>query len=63
MPRPQSEMTRVTRTVSARLRPHEHREWTRLGGVMWLRKHLAESIKAELHPSITQRVINAIKLK
>ena len=56
-------MTGVTRSVSARLRPQEHREWTRLGGVVWLRKHLAESIKADQSPSLTQRVINAIKLK
>ncbi len=63
MPRAKSDMTGTTRSVSARLRPHEHREWTRLGGVVWLRKHLAESIKADQHPSIAQRVINAIKLK
>ena len=56
-------MTGTTRSVSARLRPQEHREWTRLGGVVWLRKHLAESIKADQSPSLTQRVINAIKLK
>jgi hypothetical protein len=56
-------MTGVTRSVSARLRPWEHQEWARLGGVVWLRKQLAESIKADQHPSITQRVINAIKLK
>ena len=59
-------MTRSTKTVSARLRPWEHKEWARLGGVVWLRKQLAESIKAEQqrpNPSIAQRVINAIKLK
>jgi len=66
MPRAKSEMTSVARTVSARLRPWEHKEWARLGGVVWLRKQLAESIKAEQqrqNPSIAQRVINAIKLK
>jgi len=63
MPRAKSDMTGTTRSVSARLRTHEHKEWTRLGGVVWLRKHLAESIKADQHPSIAQRVINAIKLK
>jgi hypothetical protein len=60
-------MTGVTRSVSARLRPWEHQEWARLGGVVWLRKQLAESIKAEQQrqnpTSIAQRVINAIKLK
>lgn len=63
MPRAKSDMTGTTRSVSARLRPQEHREWARLGGVVWLRKHLAESIKADQNPSLTQRVINAIKLK
>ena len=59
-------MTGVTRSVSARLRPWEHQEWARLGGVVWLRKQLADSIKAEQqrqNPSIAQRVINASKLK
>ena len=63
MPRPKSDMTGTTRSVSARLRPWEHQEWARLGGVVWLRKQLADSIKAQQHPSIAQRVINAIKLK
>jgi len=38
-------MTGVTKSVSARLRPQEHREWARLGGVVWLRQQLRESIQ------------------
>jgi hypothetical protein len=59
-------MTSVATTVSARLIPAHYAEWKRLGGVQWLRKQLADSIKAEQqrqNPSIAQRVINAIKLK
>ena len=66
MPRPKSEMTSVARTVSARLIPAHLAEWHRLGGIKWLRQQLSESMREELkrqHPSITQRVINAIKLK
>ena len=66
MPRPKSEMTSVAKTVSARLIPAHLAEWHRLGGIKWLRQQLSESMRAELkrqHPSITQRVINAIKLK
>lgn len=66
MPRPKSEMTSVAKTVSARLIPAHLAEWHRLGGIKWLRQQLSESMREELkrqHPSITQRVINAIKLK
>lgn len=59
-------MTSVARTVSARLIPAHLAEWHRLGGIKWLRQQLSESMREELkrqHPSITQRVINAIKLK
>jgi len=66
MPRAKSEMTSVARTVSARLIPAHLAEWHRLGGIKWLRQQLSESMREELkrqHPSITQRVINAIKLK
>ncbi len=66
MPRAKSEMTSVARTVSARLIPAHLAEWHRLGGIKWLRQQLSESMREELkrqHPSIAQRVINAIKLK
>lgn len=45
MPRPKSEMTSVATTVSARLIPAHYAEWKRLGGVVWLRKVLKESIE------------------
>lgn len=45
MPRPKSEMTSVTTTVSARLVPIHYAEWKRLGGVEWLRQVLKESIQ------------------
>jgi len=45
MPRPKSDLTGVTISISARLRPQEHREWARLGGVVWLRQQLRESIQ------------------
>ncbi len=47
MPRPKSEMTGVTISISARLRPQEHKEWKRLGGVNWLRQQLRESIQKQ----------------
>jgi len=47
MPRPKSDLTGVTKSVSARLRPQEHREWARLGGVVWLRQQLRESIQKQ----------------
>jgi len=45
MPRPKTDLTFVNKTVSARLRPAEYKEWVRLGGVAWLRQQLAQSIK------------------
>lgn len=66
MPRPKSEMTSVATTVSARLIPAHFAEWKRLGGVQWLRQQLSESMREDLkrqHPTIAQRMINAIKLK
>ena len=45
MPRPKSEMTGVTTSVSARLMPLYYAEWKRLGGVVWLRKVLKESME------------------
>lgn len=45
MPRPKSEMTSVSKTVSARLIPAHYAEWVRLGGVIWLRQHLRESMQ------------------
>lgn len=45
MPRPKSEMTSVAKTVSARLIPAHYAEWVRLGGVIWLRQHLRESMQ------------------
>ena len=45
MPRPQSELTSVSKTVSARLAPAYYAEWKRLGGVAWLRQYLLQSIK------------------
>lgn len=45
MPRPKSEMTSVTTSVTARLIPAYYAEWKRLGGVVWLRKVLKESIE------------------
>jgi len=47
MPRPKTELTFVNKTVSARLRPSEYREWVRLGGVTWLRQQLSQSIKSQ----------------
>jgi hypothetical protein len=45
MPRPKSEMTSVTTSVSARLMPLYYAEWKRLGGVLWLRKVLKENME------------------
>lgn len=45
MPRPQSELTSVSKTVSARLAPAHYSEWKRLGGIEWLRQYLSQSIK------------------
>jgi hypothetical protein len=47
MPRPKTELTFVNKTVSARLRPAEYKEWVRLGGVTWLRQQIAQSIKSQ----------------
>ena len=47
MPRPKSDLTGVTISISARLRPQEHKEWKRLGGVNWLRQQLRESIQKQ----------------
>jgi hypothetical protein len=47
MPRPKTELTFVNKTVSARLRPAEYKEWVRLGGVAWLRQQIAQSIKSQ----------------
>ena len=47
MPRPKTDLTFVNKTVSARLRPVEYKEWVRLGGVAWLRQQLAQSIKSQ----------------
>ena len=45
VPRPKSEMTSVTKTVSARLIPVHYVEWKKLGGVALLRKQLKESFQ------------------
>jgi hypothetical protein len=50
MPRPMTDLTFVNKTVSARLRPAEYKEWVRLGGVAWLRQQLAQSIKSQESP-------------
>ena len=47
MPRPKSEITSVAVTVSARLIPAHFQEWKRLGGVVWLRQQLRESIQKQ----------------
>lgn len=52
MPRPKSEMTNVTRTVSARLIPAHYVEWVRLGGVKWLRQQLSQSLKERRNASV-----------
>jgi len=51
MPRPKSEMTSVAVTVSARLIPAHFQEWKRLGGVVWLRQQLRESIQKQKEQS------------
>jgi hypothetical protein len=45
MPRPKSELTGENKNVAARLTPSQYNEWKRLGGAMWLRKVLAQSIQ------------------
>ena len=52
MPRPKSEITSVAVTVSARLIPAHFQEWKRLGGVVWLRQQLRESIQVKANPQI-----------
>lgn len=52
MPRPKSDLTGVTISISARLRPQEHKEWKRLGGVVWLRQQLSKSLKEQRNASI-----------
>ncbi len=51
MPRPKSEITSVAVTVSARLIPAHFQEWKRLGGVVWLRQQLRESIQKQKEQS------------
>lgn len=52
MPRPKSEITDVTKTVSARLIPAHYVEWKRLGGVKWLRQQLSQSLKEQRNARI-----------
>ena len=52
MPRLKSEITDVTKTVSARLIPAHYAEWKRLGGIVWLRQQLSKSLKEQRNASI-----------
>ena len=40
-------ITSVAVTVSARLIPAHYAEWKRLGGIVWLRQQLRESIQKQ----------------
>jgi hypothetical protein len=45
MPRPKSELTGSKKAIGVRLTEWEFKEWTKLGGALWLRKQLLESKK------------------
>jgi hypothetical protein len=45
MPRARTELTGDSKHVGIRLTPTQYQEWKRLGGAMWLRKVLAQSIQ------------------
>jgi hypothetical protein len=45
MPRAKTELTGDSKHVGIRLTPTQYQEWKRLGGAMWLRKVLAQSIQ------------------
>lgn len=50
MPRAKSELTTNPKIVGARLTQELFKEWRKLGGAVWLRKHLAESQKKRIAP-------------
>jgi hypothetical protein len=44
MPRPKTELTNNNKTIGVRLTETQYKEWKRIGGAVWLRKQLAQSI-------------------